>query len=90
MACSGSKWITIFILSLISLVSNSTSTNAKGPNSSQAVTSKDKCHNVYTSNNFYAGTNKKIKTLLHEVKNELSEIREEIRSLKGKNISGKG
>ena len=42
-----------------------------------------KCHNMYTYNSFYAGTNKKIEGLLREVKIELSEIREEVKCMKG-------
>jgi len=40
---------------------------------------------MYTYNSFYAGASKEIKALLREVKNELSEMREEIKSLKGNN-----
>jgi len=38
---------------------------------------------TYNNNNFYAGAGKKIEALLHDVKKELSEMREEIKSLKG-------
>ena len=37
---------------------------------------ESKCHNMYTYNNFYAGASKKIESLLYEVKNELSEMKE--------------
>ena len=57
---------------------------------SQAPSSKDKCHNMYTSNNFYAGPNKKVEALLHEIKNELGEMREEIKCLKENKTNGKG
>ena len=51
-------------------------------NSSGVSNTQSKCHNVYTSNNFYAGPNKKIEAMLLEVKEDLGEIREEIKSLK--------
>jgi len=43
---------------------------------------------MYTYNSFYAGASKEIKALLREVKKELSEIREEIKSMKGNNTTG--
>ena len=45
---------------------------------------------MYTYNSFYAGANKKIEALLREVKSELSEIREEIKSMKENKTSDKG
>ena len=92
MARSGFPWSSISTLLLLSFVSNIISKNASGPNSSSAQVSpsKDKCHNVYTSNNFYAGPNKKIEALLHEIQKELSEMREEIRCLKENKTIGKG
>ena len=42
-----------------------------------------------TYNNFCAGPSKKIETLLHEVKKELSEMREEIKCLKRNKTIGK-
>ncbi|XP_022786675.1 angiopoietin-related protein 7-like, partial [Stylophora pistillata] len=50
---------------------------------SKVSPSREKCQNVYNSNNFYAGPNKKFETFLHEVKKELREIREDISNLKG-------
>ena len=49
-----------------------------------------KCHNVYTSNNFYAGPNKKTEAMLLEVKEDLSGIRQEIKSLKENKTVEKG
>lgn len=51
---------------------------------------QSKCHNVYTSNNFYAGPNKKIEAMLLEVKEDLDKIREEIESLKENKTVEKG
>ena len=45
---------------------------------------------MYTSNNFYAGPNKKVEALLYEIKKELGEMREEIKSLKENKTAGKG
>ena len=59
-------------------------------NTSGASNTQSKCHNVYTSNNFYAGPNKKIEAMLLKVKEDLSEIREEIRSLKEHKTVDKG
>ena len=64
------------------------SVSAKSNNS--GVQADSKCHNMYTYNSFYAGANKKIEALLREIKNELSEMREEIKSLKGNETVGKG
>ena len=87
-----------FVLSLmyvlLVITKQSTASSPKmtsDSNSSTGVSNADsKCHNVYTSNNFYAGPNKKIEALLHEVREELREIREEIKYLKGNNTIGKG
>ena len=59
-------------------------------NTSGASNTQSKCHNVYTSNNFYAGPNKKIEAMLLEVKEDLGEIREEIKSLKENKTVDKG
>lgn len=54
------------------------------------VQANTKCHNTYTYNSFYAGTNSKMEALLREVKIELSEIREEIRCMKENKTIEKG
>ena len=46
--------------------------------------------NVTMCNNFYAGPNKKIEAILLEVKEDLREIREEIKSLKENKTVEKG
>ena len=66
--------------------------NASGttaPNNS-GVQVASNCRNMYTYNSFYAGANKKLEALLLEVKSELSEIREEIKSMKENKTSDKG
>ena len=92
MASPGFIWSLMYVLLVIT--SQSTATSQKmtsDSNKSTGVSNVDsKCHNVYTSNNFYAGPNKKIEALLHEVREELGEIREKIKCLKGNNTIGKG
>ncbi len=71
--------VLLVIATLSTVTSQKITTNAS---SSGASNADSKCHNMYMSNNFYAGPNKKIKTLLREVIRDFSEIREEIKSLK--------
>ena len=59
-------------------------------NTSGVSNTQSKCHNVYTSNNFYTGPNKKYEAILLEVKENLGEIREEIKSLKENKTVDKG
>ena len=77
-------YVLLVVAALSTAVSQKTTSNAS------ISPAGSKCHNVYTSNNFYAGPNKKIETLLHEVKKELREMREEIRSLKENITTGEG
>lgn len=68
---------------LLSAVSATISRTTPGANVSQVSPSqKTSCQNMYTYNNFYSGSNNKIETLLPEVKKELTQMREEIKSLK--------
>ena len=92
MASPGFVLILIYVLHVITTQSTASSQKTTSDsNSSTGVSNTDsKCHNVYTSNNFYAGPNKKIEALLHKVTEELGEIREEIKCLKGNNTIGKG
>ena len=77
-------YILLIVLTLSD--ANSTSKNSGVSSHSQKVKG-----NVYNTNNsFCAGPSKKIEALLRDVKKELSEMREEIKSLKGKNTTGKG
>ena len=69
----------LFVLATLN-ARNASGTKTSNNAGAQAVS---KCHNMYTYNSFYAGTNKKIEALLREVKIELSEIREEIKYMKG-------
>ena len=45
------------------------------------------CNNVY--NSFYAGPNKKIETILQEMKKQLTQLQDDIDILKGNKTKGK-
>lgn len=75
------------LLTLVSLSAGNSSSNSSGVSHS----AKGSAQNVYnTYNSFCAGPSKKIEALLHDVKKELSEMREEIKSLRGNKTIGKG
>lgn len=90
MATPGSPSSLIFVLLMLSAVGITISKTTPSTNLSQVSSPKDQCHNMYTSNNFYAGPNKKVEALLHEIKRELGEMREEIKSLKENKTTSKG
>jgi len=50
-------------------------------------TAAKRCGNVY--NSFYAGPNKRIETILQEVKKQLTQIKDDINILKGNKTSVK-
>ena len=88
MACSRSVLSLIYALSVLVTLGPA---YCKVSNASQGTQAKDSAPNVYnTYNTFCTGLSKKIKVLLHEVKNELSEMRDEIRSLKENNTTSQG
>ncbi len=79
-----------FHCSLLFLVLFVTSRSlAKPGNSANSTpvssTATKQCNNVY--NSFYAGTNKKIETILHEMKKQLNHVEDGI--IKGNKTSGK-
>ena len=86
MASTESSWI-VLLFAFITTIPDETMANA---NLSQVSPLREKCQNVYNSNNFYAGPNKKVETLLHEVKKELKEIQKDISHLKGNRTSVEG
>jgi len=47
-----------------------------------------RCNNVY--NSFYAGPNKKIETILQEMKTQLTQLQDDINILKGNKTTVKG
>ena len=90
MTTLGSPCSLIFVFLMLSAVGKTISKPNSSTNVYQISPLKDKCHNMYTSNNFYAGPNKKVEALLHEIKQELGEIREDIKSLKENKTTSKG
>ena len=83
------------LLSVIALLSV---TRSNGTPSNSAVRRPDadsKCHSYNTNYNYYynstlnTGSNKKIEALLHRVLDELREVREEIKLIKGNKTIGK-
>ena len=90
MATLGSPYSLIFVFLMLSAVGITISKTTRSTNVSQIFPPKDKCHNMYTSNNFYAGPNKKVEALLHEIKRELGEMREDIKSMKENKTTSKG
>ena len=91
MASPGVVLSLVYLLFLLTALSTATShKKIDNDNNSGVSNTQSKCHNVYTSNNFYAGPNKKIEALLLEVKEELGEIREDIKSLKENKTVDKG
>ena len=88
MACSQSVLSLIYALSVLVTLSPA---YPKVSTASQGTQVKDSAPNVYnTYNTFCTGLSKKIEVLLHDVKNELSEMREEIKSLKENNTTSQG
>ena len=51
-------------------------------------TATKQCNNVY--NSFYAGPNKKIETILQEIKKQLTQLQDDINIPKGNKTIGKG
>lgn len=80
----------LFLLTALTTAISQKETDNDNTSTGMISNTQSKCHNVYTSNNFYAGPNKKIEAMLLEVKEDLSEIREEIRSLKENKTVDKG
>ena len=65
----------LLVLATIDTMSTANSSPSSN-NSGIRPASESKCHNMYNYNNFYSGANKKIETLLHEVKKGLNEMKE--------------
>ncbi|KAL9985579.1 hypothetical protein ACROYT_G008001 [Oculina patagonica] len=67
-------------------------TLAKPGNSANSIpvssTATKRCNNVY--NSFYAGPNKKIETILQEMKKQLTQVQDDINTLKGSKPPVKG
>jgi len=91
MAIPGAVTSLVYLLVLLPSLNRATSAKETyNDNNSGVSNTQSKCLNVHTSNNFYAGPNKKIETLLLDVKKELGEIREEIKTLKENKTGDQG
>ena len=86
------------LLSILSLLISVIAKSNVTPNNSAVLgaNADSKCHSYNTNYNYNyynsplsAGWNKKMEALLHRVLNELSEMREEIKFLKGNKTIGK-
>ena len=74
---------------LFSMASQTFATPGSNANSTPLSSTATKhCNNVY--NSFYAGTNKKIETILQEMKKQLIQVQDEINILKGNKTLEKG
>ena len=62
--------------------------NANSTPVSSSATKHHDCNNIY--NSFYAGPNKKIETILQEMKTQLTQLQDDIDILKGNKTSVKG
>ena len=77
------------VLLVVTLSAVNSSSNNSGV--SHGATTSGSRHNVYnTYNTFCTGPSKRIEALLHELKTELSEMKEDIQSLKGNKTIAKG
>ena len=91
MACRGVVLSLAYLLFLFTALTTAISQKeTDNDNASGVSNTQSKCHNVYTLNTFHAGLNKKIEAMLLEVKEDLREIREEIKSLKENKTVEKG
>jgi len=90
MIMAGSHSVLTLVYVLHVLITLSAANSKAPPRSNNSGVSHGAKHNVYnTYNNYCAGPSKKIETLLHEVKKELSEMKEEVKSLRGNKTIGK-
>jgi len=79
MATLGSPCSLIFVFLMLSVFSKTISKPNSSTNVSQVFPPKDKCHNMY----------KKVEAQLYEIKQELGEMREDIKSLMEKKMTSK-
>ena len=69
------------LLFLVLFVTSQALANAENSANSTPATATKHCNNVY--NSFYAGPNKKIETILQEMKKQLNRLQDDINILKG-------
>jgi len=78
------------VLSLVLLVASQAlaKPNNNANNNPVSSSTTKHCNNVY--NSFYAGPNKKIETILQEMKTQLTQLQDDINILKGNKTTVKG
>ena len=83
MACVSSGFRCSILFSVLFVASQALAKPGNNANSTPVNSSATKhCNNVY--NSFYAGPNKKIETILQEMKKQLTQLQDDIDILKGK------
>lgn len=89
MTCVSSDFLYRLLHLTLIVTSQTFAKPGNGANSTPVSSTATKhCNNVY--NSFYAGTNKKIETVLQEMKTELAHVEDDISIIKGNNTSLKG
>ena len=89
MACVSSGFRCSILFSVLFVASQALAKPGNNANSTPVNSSATKhCNNVY--NSFYAGPNKKIETILQEMKKQLTQLQDDIDILKGKKTTVKG
>ena len=86
MSCVSSSFRCTLLFLVLFVASQALTKPGNNANSSSSATKH--CNNVY--NSFYAGPNKKIETILIEMKTQLTHVENEINILKGNKTSEKG
>jgi len=85
--CSGFRYSLLFLVLFVA--SQALAKPGNNANSTPVSSSTPKhCNNVY--NSFYAAPNKKIETILQEMKTQLSQLQDDINILKGNKTIVKG
>ena len=89
MSCVSSEFRCSLLFLVLFVASESFAKPGNNANSTPVSSSATKhCHNVY--NSFYAGPNKKIETILQEIKKQLTQLKNDIDILKGNKTIVKG
>ena len=88
MACVSSGFRCSLLPLVLLVASQALAKPANNANSPVSSTATKQCNNVY--NSFYAGPNKKIETILQEIKKQLTQLQDDIDILKGNKTIVKG
>ena len=89
MACVSSDFRCSLLVLLLFVASQALAMPGNNANSTPVSSTTTKyCNNVY--NSFYAGPNKKIETILQEMKKQLAQLQDDMDILKGNKTTVKG